>query len=45
VVVDCESGHVRLGLAGDLGAHLGARTLRLDELGAEQLVRTVKDAA
>jgi len=45
VVVDCEAGHVRLGLAGDLGAHLGARTLRLDELGAEQLVRTVKDAA
>ncbi|MCW2583768.1 MAG: chlD, partial [Klenkia sp.] len=32
VVVDCEAGHVRLGLAGDLGAHLGARTLRLDEL-------------
>ena len=45
VVVDCESGYVQLGLAGILGQHLGARTLRLAELGAQQLVRTVQDAA
>ncbi|WP_082556782.1 putative cobaltochelatase [Modestobacter sp. Leaf380] len=45
VVVDCESGYVRLGLAQTLGAHLGAQTLRLEELGAQQLVSTVKAAA
>ncbi len=45
VVVDCESGYVQLGLARTLGEHLGARTLRLDELGAQALVQTVKDAA
>ncbi|SFP16887.1 protoporphyrin IX magnesium-chelatase [Geodermatophilus dictyosporus] len=48
VVVDCESGPVRLGLAGVLGAHLGARTLRLEELAADTLaatVRSVREAA
>jgi magnesium chelatase subunit D len=48
VVVDCESGPVRLGLAGVLGVHLGARTLRLEELAAESLaatVRSVREAA
>ncbi|SHF65906.1 putative cobaltochelatase [Geodermatophilus nigrescens] len=48
VVVDCESGPVRLGLAGVLGAHLGAQTLRLEELAAESLaatVRSVREAA
>ena len=48
VVVDCESGPVRLGLAGALGAHLGAETLRLEELAADTLaatVRTVREAA
>ncbi|MGY1689280.1 putative cobaltochelatase [Geodermatophilus sp. SYSU D01105] len=48
VVVDCESGPVRLGLAGALGAALGARTLRLEELAAESLaatVRSVREAA
>ncbi|MGY1698539.1 putative cobaltochelatase [Geodermatophilus sp. SYSU D00766] len=44
VVVDCESGPVRLGLAGVLGAHLGARTLRLEELAAESLAQTVRSA-
>ncbi|MGY1651532.1 putative cobaltochelatase [Geodermatophilus sp. SYSU D01119] len=44
VVVDCESGPVRLGLAGVLGAHLGARTLRLEELAAESLAATVRSA-
>jgi magnesium chelatase subunit D len=44
VVVDCESGPVRLGLAGTLGATLGAQTLRLDELGADSLAGTVRAA-
>jgi magnesium chelatase subunit D len=44
VVVDCESGPVRLGLAGVLGTHLGAQTLRLEELAADALVATVRDA-
>ena len=42
VVVDCESGPVRLGLAGALGASLGAQTLRLEELAAEALATTVR---
>ena len=42
VVVDCESGPVRLGLAGALGTALGAQTLRLDELAAESLAATVR---
>jgi magnesium chelatase subunit D len=45
IVVDCESGPVRLGLAAALGVSLGARTMRLEELGAEQLVATVREAA
>jgi magnesium chelatase subunit D len=48
VVVDCESGPVRLGLAGSLGTALGAQTLRLEELAAESLaatVRSVREAA
>jgi magnesium chelatase subunit D len=48
VVVDCESGPVRLGLAGVLGGHLGAQVLRLEELAAESLaatVRSVREAA
>ncbi|MER5320285.1 putative cobaltochelatase [Streptosporangium roseum] len=32
VVVDCESGHVRLGLARSLAGRMGAETVRLDEL-------------
>ncbi|HWN27732.1 MAG TPA: putative cobaltochelatase [Actinomycetospora sp.] len=44
VVVDCESGPVRLGLAGTLGAHLGAPTLRLEELAADSLAATVRSA-
>ncbi|MGY1739328.1 MULTISPECIES: putative cobaltochelatase [unclassified Blastococcus] len=48
VVVDCESGPVRLGLAAQLGVHLSAQTLRLEELAAETLagtVRAVREAA
>jgi magnesium chelatase subunit D len=44
VVVDCESGPVRLGLAGALGAHLGAQTLRLEDLAADALAATVRNA-
>ncbi|NEK87380.1 putative cobaltochelatase [Blastococcus saxobsidens] len=44
VVVDCESGPVRLGLAATLGAHLGAQTLRLEELAADALAATVRSA-
>ncbi|WP_412518340.1 VWA domain-containing protein [Actinomadura madurae] len=33
IVVDCESGPVRLGLAGRLAVRLGARLLPLDDLG------------
>ena len=44
IVVDCESGPLRLGLAAALAAALGAHLVRLDELAAGALVRTVKDA-
>ncbi|MCX9190654.1 magnesium chelatase [Carbonactinospora thermoautotrophica] len=46
VVVDCETGPVRLGLAQRLAADLGALALRLDELAADALaglVRGIKD--
>jgi magnesium chelatase subunit D len=45
VVVDCESGPVRLGLAQDLGGQLGGIALRLDELSADSLTRVVKAVA
>ena len=44
VVVDCESGPVRLGLALALGERLGAVTLRLEELSAEALTSIAKAA-
>jgi magnesium chelatase subunit D len=44
VVVDCESGRVRLGLAQELGLQLDARTYRLEELSADSLTRVVKAA-
>ncbi len=44
VVVDCESGFVRLKLAHRLGEVLGARVYGLDELSAEGLTRVVKAA-
>ncbi|MEV0086006.1 putative cobaltochelatase [Saccharopolyspora sp. NPDC050642] len=46
VVVDCENGPVRLGLAGRLGAALGGPCLRLEELSADNVagvVRAVRD--
>jgi magnesium chelatase subunit D len=45
VVVDCESGPVRLGLAQDLGVALGGVALRLEELSADSLTRVVKAVA
>jgi magnesium chelatase subunit D len=44
VVVDCESGPVRLGLAGQLGGQLGGIALRLEELSAEALTSIAKAA-
>ncbi|RBY85022.1 putative cobaltochelatase [Blastococcus sp. TF02A-30] len=44
VVVDCESGPVRLGLAATLGTALGGQTLRLEELAADALAATVRSA-
>ena len=37
VVVDCEQGMVRLGLAADLATHLGASLIPMDELSATAL--------
>ncbi|GAA2563402.1 MULTISPECIES: putative cobaltochelatase [Streptomyces] len=43
VVVDCESGPVRLGLAGQLAGELGGTAVTLDELRADSLAGLVKD--
>lgn len=42
VVVDCEQGMVRLGLAADLAAHLRADLIPMDELGVAALGRSVR---
>jgi len=42
VVVDCESGAVRLGLAVTLAITLGGELLRLDEVGADSLASSVR---
>ena len=44
VVVDCESGPVRLGLASELGEVLGGLTLRLSELSADALTTIARAA-
>ncbi|GLZ40225.1 putative cobaltochelatase [Actinokineospora sp. NBRC 105648] len=44
VVVDCESGPVRLGLAGKLAAALGGTGLRLEELSADAVAGVVRAA-
>ncbi|MCC2279204.1 putative cobaltochelatase [Streptomyces sp. ET3-23] len=47
VVVDCESGPVRLGLAGELGRTLGGPVVTLDELRADNvsaLVKTIRNS-
>ncbi|MFK0098205.1 putative cobaltochelatase [Streptomyces sp. NPDC091040] len=43
VVVDCETGPVRLGLAANLAADLGGTAVTLDELRAESIAGLVKD--
>ncbi|MEU9622039.1 MULTISPECIES: putative cobaltochelatase [unclassified Streptomyces] len=43
VVVDCESGPVRLGLAGALARDLGGTAVTLDELRADSIAGLVKD--
>jgi magnesium chelatase subunit D len=45
VVVDCETTYVRLGLAGELAAQLGAPTVRLEQLRADSLAQAVRGAA
>lgn len=42
VVVDCEAGGLRLGLAATLAEHLGAEHLPLGEVSAEDLVATAR---
>jgi len=42
VVVDCETSYVRLGLAADLAGHLGAPSVRLEQLRADNLTELVK---
>lgn len=44
VVVDCESGRFRLGLAADLAARMAADYLPLSDVGASQLVDVVRAA-
>jgi magnesium chelatase subunit D len=45
VVVDCETSYVRLGLAEQLATQLGAPTVRLEQLRADQLTQAVRTAA
>jgi magnesium chelatase subunit D len=44
IVVDCEQGHIRLGLAGKLATTLGATCIRLAELSADQVTGVVRAA-
>ncbi|MFB7944795.1 putative cobaltochelatase [Kitasatospora phosalacinea] len=44
VVLDCESGPVRLGLARELAAHLNGEAVSLDELRAEGVASLVREA-
>ncbi|KMS71903.1 magnesium chelatase [Streptomyces viridochromogenes] len=43
VVVDCEAGYVRLGLAGQLAGELGGTAVTLDELRADSIAGLVRD--
>jgi magnesium chelatase subunit D len=45
VVIDCETSHVRLGLAEQLAGHLGAPAVRLAQLRADALTDVVRAAA
>lgn len=42
IVMDCESGRMRLGLAADLAVHLGAEHVPLGEVAAESLASAVR---
>jgi magnesium chelatase subunit D len=42
IVMDCESGKMRLGLAADLAVHLGAEHVPLGEVAAESLTSAVR---
>ncbi len=44
IVVDCEQGYVKLGLASRLAAVLGGTCLRLAELSADQVTGVVRAA-
>jgi magnesium chelatase subunit D len=44
LVIDCESGRMSLGLAQTLSNHLGAQYVTVDEVGADQLVRAVRQS-
>jgi magnesium chelatase subunit D len=43
VVIDCESGRMRLGLAADLARHLGAELVPLGDVAADALTAAVRD--
>ncbi len=43
VVVDCESGRFRLGLAAELAQRMGAEHLPLQQVAAEQLAKVVRE--
>ena len=45
VVVDCETTYLRLGLAGELAAHMSAPCIRLEQLRADNLARVVRRVA
>ncbi len=45
VVVDCESGPMRMGLAAVLAEHLGAEHVPIGEVSAEALVDAARRAA
>lgn len=45
LVVDCETGPMRMGLAGQLAGFLGAEHVPVDHVSAETLVRVAKGAA
>lgn len=42
VVIDCESGYPKLGLAGVMAQAMGGECVRLDELSAENMTKLVK---
>lgn len=44
IVVDCESGRVRLGLAKELAGHLGAPCLRIGEISSDSVAGVVRAA-